>query len=236
MGVKAALDALKNTGIDPDDDRRRPMRRRRMEGISADDLGALHPGPRSAPKNAWGIDVQNRCCTTVSAMKIARDMLVADDDIRHRDGRRRLPQRRLCRLRRQRHVDDVQSRRGRRRDHPEKEPWPQQPTRQPRHRRRIARPYRRRRNRRHLQSDHQRQLSKKRRNRFVCMDPVAMKNRLNEVSMPNWYKCIDESLRKSGLSARRHRLSRRSSTSSAAVTIDGLADLRTAIRTTDHLS
>jgi 3-oxoacyl-[acyl-carrier-protein] synthase-3 len=25
-----------------------------------------------------------------------------------------------------------------------------------------------------------------------------MKNRLNEVSMPNWYKCIDESLRKGG--------------------------------------
>ncbi|HOW38882.1 MAG TPA: 3-oxoacyl-[acyl-carrier-protein] synthase III C-terminal domain-containing protein, partial [Bacillota bacterium] len=31
------------------------------------------------------------------------------------------------------------------------------------------------------------------------MDPVAMKNRLNEVSMPNWMKCIDESLRKSKL-------------------------------------
>lgn len=31
------------------------------------------------------------------------------------------------------------------------------------------------------------------------MDPVRMKDRLNEVSMPNWYKCIDESLRKSHL-------------------------------------
>ena len=31
------------------------------------------------------------------------------------------------------------------------------------------------------------------------MDPVKMKNRLNEVSMDNWYKCIDESLRKSNL-------------------------------------
>ncbi|MDD4291394.1 MAG: 3-oxoacyl-ACP synthase [Clostridia bacterium] len=30
---------------------------------------------------AWGIDVQNRCCTCVSAMKIAKDMLIADDDI-----------------------------------------------------------------------------------------------------------------------------------------------------------
>ncbi len=31
--------------------------------------------------NAWGIDVQNRCCTCVSAMKIAKDMLLADDEI-----------------------------------------------------------------------------------------------------------------------------------------------------------
>lgn len=31
------------------------------------------------------------------------------------------------------------------------------------------------------------------------MDAKKMKDRLNEVSMPNWYKCIDESLRKSDL-------------------------------------
>ncbi len=31
------------------------------------------------------------------------------------------------------------------------------------------------------------------------MEPKKMKDRLNEVSMANWYKCIDESLSKSGL-------------------------------------
>ena len=31
------------------------------------------------------------------------------------------------------------------------------------------------------------------------LDPIKMKNRLNEVSMPNWYKCIDEALRKSNM-------------------------------------
>ncbi len=31
--------------------------------------------------NAWGIDLQNRCCTTVSAIKIAKDMLIADETI-----------------------------------------------------------------------------------------------------------------------------------------------------------
>ncbi len=31
--------------------------------------------------NAWGIDVQNRCCTTVTAMKMAKDMMLADEDV-----------------------------------------------------------------------------------------------------------------------------------------------------------
>nr|HPJ24216.1 3-oxoacyl-[acyl-carrier-protein] synthase III C-terminal domain-containing protein [Bacillota bacterium] len=31
------------------------------------------------------------------------------------------------------------------------------------------------------------------------MDPIKMKNRLNEVSMPNWLNCIDTSLKKSNL-------------------------------------
>ncbi|HKM02708.1 MAG TPA: 3-oxoacyl-[acyl-carrier-protein] synthase III C-terminal domain-containing protein, partial [Bacilli bacterium] len=31
------------------------------------------------------------------------------------------------------------------------------------------------------------------------MNPTLMKDRLNQVSMPNWFKCIDEALRKSHL-------------------------------------
>ena len=31
--------------------------------------------------NAWGIDVQNRCCTCVAAIKIAKDILVADESV-----------------------------------------------------------------------------------------------------------------------------------------------------------
>ena len=42
---------------------------------------ALYIQDRIGAVNAWGIDVQNRCCTCVSAMKIARDMMVADDEI-----------------------------------------------------------------------------------------------------------------------------------------------------------
>ena len=80
MGALAALDCLKNTGIDPKD----------IEVILC--IGeewkeyplttsALYIQDRIGAVNAWGIDVQNRCCTCVSAMKIAKDMLLADDEI-----------------------------------------------------------------------------------------------------------------------------------------------------------
>ncbi|MGI5821885.1 MAG: 3-oxoacyl-ACP synthase [Acholeplasmataceae bacterium] len=36
--------------------------------------------------------------------------------------------------------------------------------------------------------------------KFRMLDPILMKNRLGEVSLPNWYKCIDVSLEKSGFS------------------------------------
>ena len=80
MGALAALDCLKNTGVDP---------------LSIDVIlcigeewkeyplttTALYIQDRIGATNAWGIDVQNRCCTCVTAMKIARDMMLADEDI-----------------------------------------------------------------------------------------------------------------------------------------------------------
>lgn len=80
MGVYAALDALKNTGIDPldidvilcvgEEWKEYPLT-----------TSALYIQDKIGATNAWGIDVANRCCTTVSAMKMAKDMLIADDDI-----------------------------------------------------------------------------------------------------------------------------------------------------------
>lgn len=80
MGVKAALDALKNTGVDPkeidviicvgEEWKEYPLTTSAL--YIQDKIGAI---------NAWGIDVANRCCTTVSAMKMAKDMLIADDDV-----------------------------------------------------------------------------------------------------------------------------------------------------------
>ena len=80
MGAKAALNCLKNTGIDPldidvilcigEEWKEYPLT-----------TSALYIQDRIGATNAWGIDVQNRCCTCVSAMKIAHDMLVADKSI-----------------------------------------------------------------------------------------------------------------------------------------------------------
>lgn len=80
MGALAALDALRNTGIDP---------------LSIDVIlsvgeewkeyplttSALYIQDRIGATNAWGIDLANRCCTTVSTMKIAKDMLLSDESI-----------------------------------------------------------------------------------------------------------------------------------------------------------
>ncbi len=80
MGAKAGLICLKNTGVDP----------KEIDVVLCiGEEWKEYPLTTSAcyiqhvigATNAWGIDVQNRCCTCVSAMKIARDMLVADDEI-----------------------------------------------------------------------------------------------------------------------------------------------------------
>lgn len=80
MGALAALDALKNTGTDPleidvilcvgEEWKEYPLT-----------TSALYIQDRIGAKNAWGIDLANRCCTTVSTMKIAKDMLMSDDSI-----------------------------------------------------------------------------------------------------------------------------------------------------------
>jgi len=80
MGALAALDCLKKTGVDPKDIdvilcigeewKEYPLT-----------TSALYVQDRIGAVNAWGIDVQNRCCTCVSAMKIAKDMMIADEDI-----------------------------------------------------------------------------------------------------------------------------------------------------------
>lgn len=80
MALKAAQNALDNTGIHAND----------IDLIL--DIGeewkeyplttsALYVQGELGATNAWGIDLQNRCATCLSAFKIAKDMMLSDDDI-----------------------------------------------------------------------------------------------------------------------------------------------------------
>ena len=81
MGARAALDCLKNTGIDPleidvilcigEEWKEYPLT-----------TSALYIQDRIGARNAWGIDVQNRCCTCCAAIKMAQDMLIADPAVK----------------------------------------------------------------------------------------------------------------------------------------------------------
>jgi len=197
MGALAALDALKNTGLDPleidvilsitEEYKEYPLT-----------TSALYIQDRIGATNAWGIDVQNRCCTTVSAMKMAKDMLLADDEInvimvvggyRNGDfvdytdknmsmmynlgagGGAIILKKNLGKnLLLGSHIiaDGSLSRTAGVEIGG------------------ICNPI--------TESN----LEEAKRS-LRLLDPVKMKNRLNEVSMPNWMKCIDESLRKSNL-------------------------------------
>ncbi len=80
MSYLAAMDCLKNTKIDPleidvilsitEEWKEYPLT-----------TSALYVQGKIGACNAWGIDLQNRCCTSVSAIKIAKDMLFSDDEI-----------------------------------------------------------------------------------------------------------------------------------------------------------
>jgi len=80
MGVKAGLDCLKRFAYDPakidvilcigEEWKEYPLT---TSGIYIQEqIGA---------KNAWAIDVQQRCCSQVAAMKMAKDMIIADPEV-----------------------------------------------------------------------------------------------------------------------------------------------------------
>lgn len=80
MGAWAAKEALLDAGIEAesidlilcitDEWKEYPLTTSAM--VIQDYIGAV---------NAWGIDVQNRCCTTVAAMQMAKDMMLGNDNI-----------------------------------------------------------------------------------------------------------------------------------------------------------
>lgn len=196
MGVRAALDALKRGNVDPleidvilcvgEEWKEYPLTTSAMYIQGA--IGAA---------NAWGLDVQNRCCTTVAAIKIAKEMLLADDEIStimivggYRNGdfvdytdkdmsmMYNLSAGAGALILRKGHNENIVL--GSHligdgtmaRDAGVEIGG-------------IAKPF---------TCDNIAEGYKSLR----LMNPENMKNKLNAVSMPNWFKCIDEALRKSG--------------------------------------
>ncbi len=81
MGAKAAQDAIEDAGIDPlDIDLILCIGEEWKEYPLT--TSALYIQDYIGAKNAWGIDTQNRCCSSISTMKIAKDMMLADPDIK----------------------------------------------------------------------------------------------------------------------------------------------------------
>ncbi len=80
MGALAAIECVKDANIDPleidvilcfgEEWKEYPLT-----------TSALYIQDRIGATNAWGIDVQNRCATSLAAIKMAKDMLIADDEI-----------------------------------------------------------------------------------------------------------------------------------------------------------
>jgi 3-oxoacyl-[acyl-carrier-protein] synthase-3 len=80
MGIKAALDCLENSGIDPKEiDVVLNTTEEWREYLLW--TSGIHMAYEIGATNAWAMDVHARCATTVGAMKMARDMILADPEV-----------------------------------------------------------------------------------------------------------------------------------------------------------
>lgn len=80
MGAKAGLDALKRTGVDPKDIDLILCIGEEWKEYPLTTSG-IYIQERIGATNAWSIDIQQRCNTTVAALKMAKDMIIADPEI-----------------------------------------------------------------------------------------------------------------------------------------------------------
>jgi 3-oxoacyl-[acyl-carrier-protein] synthase-3 len=80
MGARAAQDALSRTGVDPlDIDLIISIGEEWKEYPLT--TTAIYIQERIGATKAWAFDLQQRCCSTVTAMKVAKDMMLCDDSL-----------------------------------------------------------------------------------------------------------------------------------------------------------
>ena len=80
MGVLAALNCLKNTGVPATEIDLIISIGEEWKEYPLTTTG-IYIQERIGATNAWAFDLQQRCCTSVAALKIAKDMMFADPDI-----------------------------------------------------------------------------------------------------------------------------------------------------------
>jgi 3-oxoacyl-[acyl-carrier-protein] synthase-3 len=196
MAIKAALDCLSRTGIQPEEIDVVLCTTEEWREFLLWTSG-IHLAYEIGAKRAWGIDLHMRCCTTVAALKLAKDMMIADPEINTVliGGGYRIGDLINLKNLRTSFLFNISAGAGALllRKH-----WP---------RNRVLGT--------HLVTDGS--MSKhvivpasgtvqfptdeavaQGLFRFDLVEPEAMKARLNEVSMDTWMHCIDEALRKSG--------------------------------------
>ena len=80
MGIKAALDCLSQTNIQPEEIDVVLCTTEEWREYTLWTSG-IHLAYEIGATNAWAMDVHTRCATTVGAMKMAKDMMIADPEI-----------------------------------------------------------------------------------------------------------------------------------------------------------
>lgn len=196
MGIKAALDCLSHSDISPSEIDVVLCTTEEWREYFLWTSGA-HLAYEIGATNAWVMDVHARCATTVGAMKMARDMMIADPEINTVliAGGYRVSDFINFKNRRTTFLWNIGSGAG---AMLLRKNWP----------------------RNHVLGSHliaDGYMSKhvivpasgtvkfptpeaiaNDEFYFDLVEPDLMKSRLNEISMDNWVKCVDEALRKSG--------------------------------------
>jgi len=80
MGVRAGLKALEDAGIDANDIDLILCMGEEWKEYPLTTSG-IYIQEQIGARKAWAIDVQQRCCSTITAMKMAKDMMLASRDI-----------------------------------------------------------------------------------------------------------------------------------------------------------
>lgn len=202
MGIKAALDCVENSGIDPKEiDVVLNTTEEWREYLLW--TSGIHMAYEVGATNAWAMDVHTRCATTVGAMKMAKDMMIADPEVNTIliAGGYRVSDFINFKNKRTSFLWNIGSGGGAmllRKNHPRNQVLgahlmadgfmskhvivPASGTVQYPNPQAMAKP----------------QEVSEEDFYFDLVEPEAMKDRLNAVSMDNWVHCVDEALRKSG--------------------------------------